>query len=79
MGQGPQNIWVNLDQYLSSVWSSGHIAIGKLWEYYRQYPYLPRLAWRSVLEKGILAVFSQAIWNQDGFAVASGYDEPSGR
>ena len=77
--QGPQNIRLNLDQHLSSVWSSGHIAVGKLWEYYCQYPYLPRLAERSVLENGILAVFNQAIWDQDGFAVASGYDEPSGQ
>ena len=77
--QGPQNIRLNLDQYLSSVWSSGHIAVGKLWEYYCQYPYLPRLAERPVLENGILAVFNQAIWDQDGFAVASGYDEPSGQ
>jgi predicted AAA+ superfamily ATPase len=77
--QGPQNIRLNLDQHLSSVWSSGHIAVGKLWEYYCQYPYLPRLADRPVLENGILAVFNQAIWDQDGFAVASGYDEPSGQ
>jgi hypothetical protein len=40
---------------------------------------LPRLAERPVLENGILAVFNQAIWDQDGFAVASGYDEPSGQ
>jgi len=77
--QGPQNIRLNLDQHLSSVWSSGHIEVGKLWEYYCQYPYLPRLAERPVLENGILAVFNQAIWDQDGFAVASGYDEPSGQ
>ena len=77
--QGPQNIRLNLDQYLSSVWSSGHIAVGKLWEYYCQYPYLPRLAERPVLENGILAVFNQAIWEQDGFALASGYDESSGQ
>jgi hypothetical protein len=77
--QGPQNIRLNLDQHLSSVWSSGHIAVGKLWEYYCQYPYLPRLADRPVLENGILAVFDQAIWDQDGFALASGYDDSSGQ
>ncbi len=77
--QGPQNIRLNLDQHLSSVWSSGHISVGKLWEYYCQYPYLPRLADRPVLENGILAVFNQAIWDQDGFAVASGYDDSSGQ
>ena len=31
------------------------------------------------LRRGILAVFNQAIWDQDGFAVASGYDESSGQ
>jgi predicted AAA+ superfamily ATPase len=77
--QGPQNIRLNLDQHLSSVWSSGHIAVGKLWEYYCQYPYLPRLADRPVLENGILAVFNQAIWDHDGFAVASAYDDSSGQ
>ena len=38
----------------------GHITVGKLWEYYCQYPYLPRLTERSVLERGILAVFDSA-------------------
>lgn len=77
--QGPSNIRLNLDQYLSSVWSEGHIAVGKLWEYYCQYPYLPRLADRSVLDEGIRHVFGQAIWEHDGFAVASGYDETKGK
>jgi predicted AAA+ superfamily ATPase len=77
--QGPQNIRLNLDQSLSSVWSAGHIAVGKLWEYYCQYPYLPRLAERSVLDHGIGAVFDQMVWDRDGFAVASGYDEATGR
>ena len=52
---------------------------GRLWEYYCQYAYLPRLAERSVLDRGIIAVFDQIVWDQDGFAVASGYDEASGR
>jgi hypothetical protein len=71
-------IRMDLDQHLSSVWSTGHIAVGKLWEYYCQYPYLPRLAERSVLDEGVLTVFNQAIWEPDGFAVATGYDDSSG-
>ena len=59
--QGPQNIRLNLEQYLSSVWSAGHIAVGQLWEYYCRYPYLPRLAERSVLDHGIAAVFDQVV------------------
>jgi predicted AAA+ superfamily ATPase len=77
--QGPQNIRLNLDQFLSSVWSVGHIAVGKLWEYYCQYAYLPRLAERSVLDRGVLAVFDQMVWDQDGFAVASVYDQATGK
>ncbi len=75
---GPQNIRLDLDRFLSSVWSSGHIAVGKLWEYYCQYVYMPRLAERSVLDRGILGVFSQMLWDHDGFAVAAGYDEATG-
>jgi predicted AAA+ superfamily ATPase len=78
--QGPQNIRLDLDKYLTSVWSrDGHIAVGQLWKYYCEYPYLPRLAERSVLESGIVKVFDQVVWEHDGFAVASGYDETSGR
>ena len=77
--QGPQNIRLNLDEFLSTVWSGGHIAVGKLWEYYCQYAYLPRLAERSVLDHGVLAVFEQMVWDHDGFAVASGYDEATGK
>jgi hypothetical protein len=78
--QGPQNIRLDLDKYLTSVWSrDGHIPVGQLWKYYCEYPYLPRLAERSVLENGIVKVFDQVVWEQDGFAVASGFDSASGR
>jgi hypothetical protein len=76
---GPQNIRLNLDQALSSVWSAGHVQVGKLSEYYCQYPYLPRLANRTVLDDGITAVFNSLTWDVDGFAVASGYDEATGQ
>jgi hypothetical protein len=69
---------LDLDQYLSSVWSAagapGNVTVGKLWEYYCQYPYLPRLTERAVLERGIHAVFGLLTWEAQGFAVATGYD-----
>ena len=77
--QGPQNIRLNLDQHLSSVWSSGHIAVGKLWEYYCQYPYLPRLPSGRCWRTASWPSSTRLIWDQDGFAVASGYDEASGQ
>jgi len=80
---GAENIRLDLDQYLASIWSAsdaaGHVAVGKLWEYYCQYPYLPRLTERSVLERGIHAVFGILTWEAQGFAVATGYDSANGR
>jgi hypothetical protein len=59
--QGAENIRLNLDGY--SLWArDGHVTVGKLWEYYCQYPYMPRLTERSVLERGILAVFDSLTW-----------------
>jgi len=76
--QGAENIRLNLDDY--SIWArDGHVAVGKLWEYYCQYPYMPRLTERSVLERGILAVFSTLTWENHGFALATGYEETTGR
>ena len=81
--QGAENIRLDLDQHLSSVWSApgaaGHVTVGKLWEYYCQYPYLPRLTERAVLERGIHAVFGLLTWEMQGFAVATGYDAATGR
>ena len=76
---GARLIRMDLDQHLSSVWQQGHIQVGKLWEYYCQYVYLPRLAERSVLDNGIRSVFDELTWDYDGFAVASGYDEATGK
>jgi predicted AAA+ superfamily ATPase len=77
--QGPQNITGDLERYLSSVWSQGHITVGKLWEYYCQYLYMNRLTSRPVLDDGIARIFGELTWNLNGFAVAEGFDEASGR
>ena len=55
------------------------VGVGKLWEYYCQHPYLPRLAERSVLDHGILDVFDILTWDFEGFAVAAGFDESAGK
>jgi hypothetical protein len=68
------NIRLDLDTY--SLWArDGHVALGKLWEYYCQYPYMPRLTERSVLERGIQAAFDSLTWTATGFALAIGFDE----
>ena len=76
---GARNIRLDLDQHLSSVWEQGHIRVGKLWEYYCQHVYLPRLAERSVLDHGIRDVFDVLTWDFDGFAVAAGFDDSAGK
>jgi predicted AAA+ superfamily ATPase len=76
--QGAENIRLNLDEY--SLWArDSHVAAGKLWEYYCQYPYMPRLTDHPVLERGILAVFDSLTWEAHGFALATHYDENTGR
>jgi len=40
---------------------------------------MPRLTERPVLERGILAVFDSLTWEAHGFALATGYDEKTGR
>lgn len=54
------------------IWKDGHVALGALWELYCQYPYMPRLRDRKVLQQGVLDL--PLIWETDAFALATGYD-----
>jgi predicted AAA+ superfamily ATPase len=81
----PRLIRADLDRKLlnrqgEKVWDAdGHVAVGDLWSYYRQYPYLARLRDRSVLDEGVRAVLNEITWEAEGFALADGYDEKTGR
>jgi len=59
------------------IWKDGHVALGALWGLYSQYPYMPRLRDRRVLDEGIVDM--PMIWQTDAFALATGYDEAAGR
>ena len=62
---------------VQQIWQEGHVSLGTLWALYTQYPYMPRLRDRSVLDAG---VFEQPlIWQTDSFALATSYDEAAGR
>jgi predicted AAA+ superfamily ATPase len=76
---GARSIRYDLDNRLASVWQSGRIRVGELWSYYCRHPYLPRLRDRAILDDGILGVASELTWDTEAFAVASGYDEETGR
>jgi len=59
------------------IWKDGHVGLGALWALYCQYPYMPRLRDRRVLEEGILDL--PMIWQTDAFALATGFDSTTGR
>jgi hypothetical protein len=74
-----RSIRLDLDTNLGAVWGRGHVSVGGLWSYYCRHPYLTRLRDRAVLEDGILSVLTAITWEQEGFALADGYDEGGGR
>jgi len=66
-----------LDTTAGKLWAEGHITVGVLWRLYAEYPYMPRLRDRGVLDTGLTG--PQLLWEQEGFALADGYDETTGK
>ncbi len=59
-----------LDGVLAKEWSSGHVTVGRLWDVFTQYPYLPKLRDRKVLEETVCNGPASTVWQSEGFAVA---------
>lgn len=59
------------------IWKDGHVSLGALWSLYTQYPYMPRLRDRKVLNEGVVDM--PMIWQTDAFALSTGFDEATGR
>ena len=66
-----------LDTTAAKLWADGNVTAGALWRLYAEYPYMPRLRDRSVLDAGLTG--PQLLWEQEGFALADGYDETTGK
>ncbi len=66
-----------LNTTASKLWENGHVSVGALWRLYAEYPYMPRLRDRAVLDEGLTG--PQLLWEQEGFALADGYDEATAR
>lgn len=77
-GTSPRSLSLIFDQYLRSRWNRGFLAVGELWQYHLQYPYMPRLRDKNVLLDAVRAVMSDAGWSERGFALADDYDEATG-
>ena len=58
-----------LDTTAAKLWADGHVTVGALWRLYAEYPYMPRLRDRAVLNVGLTG--PQLLWEQEGFALLS--------
>ena len=74
--QAAANIRLAIEK-VPQIWKDGHVSLGALWGLYSQYPYMPRLRDRKVLDAGIADL--PLLWQTDAFALAAGYDEAAGR
>lgn len=68
-----------LDGVLQSRWTEGHVLVSTLWEDFARYVYLPRLRDQSVMLNTVEGGPVGFAWTQDGFGVAAGVDEITGR
>ena len=59
------------------IWKDGHVSLGTLWGLYCQYPYMPRLRDRRVLDEGIVDM--PMLWDADAFALATGFNNTEDR
>lgn len=66
-----------LETQAAKLWEPGWLDVGSLWRLYAEYPYMPRLKNQGALTAGLTAW--PMLWEQDGFALADGLDEESGR
>jgi predicted AAA+ superfamily ATPase len=73
----PAAIRHQLDTTAAKLWADGHMMVGALWRLYAEYPYMPRLRDRAVLDAGLTG--PQLLWEQEGFALADGYEETAGK
>jgi hypothetical protein len=70
----PSLLRQRLDSQLASLWDSGHVSASGLWDVFARYLYLPRLRNLDVLLATVEAGPASLSWQQDGFAVADGFD-----
>ena len=61
-----------------ALWESGHVSVGALSSVSAADAYMPRLRDQSVLTEGLIEQTS-LLWQQDGFALAAGFESNLGR
>jgi hypothetical protein len=72
-------IRVRMDLDRVPLWEGDHIGVRKLWGYYAQYLYMPRLAAYAVLANAVADGAASLSWSEETFAVAGAHDPEKGR
>ncbi len=73
---GGVNLRLVLDGALREKWQADHaFGLKQLWGWFAQYPYLPRLRDKSVLEGAIRDGSSSLLWRSETFAYAAAREE----
>lgn len=73
---GTKNVVLNLHERLGSIWDGqGWIGVGDLWKYFNQYPYLPRLRDRRVLNAALTDDAGQGLVPDEYYALATGVEK----
>jgi len=66
----PVLLRLQLNTVLAPEWADGSVTVGRLWDVFTQYPYLPKLRDRRVLDEAVSIGPSSTTWTTDTFAVA---------
>jgi predicted AAA+ superfamily ATPase len=75
----PVMLRLKLDGELAVRWQDGHVGASTLWEDFAKYVYLPRLRDQDVLMATVEKGSASTTWQSEGFAVAVGLEETTGR
>lgn len=75
---GGIRVRMDLDRPEASLWEGDHIGVRKLWGYYCQYLYMPRLANFGVLSAAVSDGAAKIAWDPETFAFAEAYNESAG-
>jgi hypothetical protein len=75
---GGIRVRMDLDRPEATLWDADHIGVRKLWSYYAQYLYMPRLANFGVLAVAISDGAARTSWEGETFAYAEAYLQDSG-
>jgi hypothetical protein len=75
----PEMLRSLLDNVLGSLSADGHVGVNAVWESFSKYPYLPRLAGIDVVGETVRQAVAPIPWQQQGWAVAAGYDPGTDR